>query len=72
MSRLLGDETIEQDATTSGPAGVTHTTHLHQRPLAAIHELRQLSRDRALLLYANLPPLVVRLHPHYATRKDAA
>ena len=72
MSRLLGDETIEQDATTSGPAGVTHTTHLHQRPLAAIHELRQLSRDRALLLYANLPPLVVRLHPHYTQRKDAA
>jgi type IV secretion system protein VirD4 len=72
MSRLLGDETTEQDATTTGPAGVTHTTHLHQRPLAAIHELRQLSKDRALLLYANLPPIVIRLHPHYAQHKDTA
>ena len=75
MSRLLGDETITRDTTSTGPSGVTHSSQLHQRPLAAIHELRQLTRDQALLLYANLPPLVIRLRPHYANRsnrKDAA
>jgi type IV secretion system protein VirD4 len=75
VSRLVGEETIARDTTSTGPSGVTHSSHLHQRPLAAIHELRQLTRDQALLLYANLPPLVIRLRPHYtnrSTHKDAA
>jgi type IV secretory pathway TraG/TraD family ATPase VirD4 len=75
VSRLVGDETITRTTTSTGPSGVTHNSQLHQRPLAAIHELRQLTRNQALLLYANLPPIVIRLRPHYAnrsTRKDAA
>ena len=72
MTRLLGDETTEQQTMQAGPAGVTHSTQLRQRPLAAMHQLRQLTRDRGLLLYANLPPIVIRLHPHYAKNKDAA
>ncbi len=72
MSRLLGDETTEQQTTQAGPSGVTHSTQLRQRPLAAMHQLRQLTRDRGLLLYANLPPIVIRLPPHYAKHEDAA
>jgi type IV secretory pathway TraG/TraD family ATPase VirD4 len=71
MTRLLGDETTEQQTIQAGPSGLTHSTQLRQRPLAAMHQLRQLTRDRALLLYANLPPVVIRLHPHYH-REDAA
>jgi type IV secretion system protein VirD4 len=71
MTRLLGDETTEQQTIQAGPSGLTHSTQLRQRPLAAMHQLRQLTRDRALLLYANLPPVVIRLHPHYH-REEAA
>jgi type IV secretory pathway TraG/TraD family ATPase VirD4 len=71
MTRLVGEHTTEHDTTSSGPSGETHSTQLRQRPLAAIHQLRQLTRNHALLLYANLPPLVIRLKPYYE-RKDAA
>jgi len=72
MTRLLGDETTQQETLQAGPGGVTHSTQLRQRPLAAMHQLRQLKRDRALLLYANLPPIEIQLRPHFAKRKDAA
>ena len=74
MTRLVGEHTTEHSTTSTGPTGDTHSTQLRQRPLAAIHQLRQLKRHHALLLYASLPPVVIRLHPHYPRpqRKDAA
>ncbi len=73
MTRLVGEHTTEHSTTSTGPSGDTHTTQLRHRPLAAIHQLRQLKRHHALLLYASLPPVVIRLHPYYqAKQKDTA
>lgn len=62
-TRVLGEETTEQTTHASSPAGVSQSTQLRQRPLIGMHQLRQLARDRALLLYGNLPPILVTIHP---------
>lgn len=66
LTRLAGEH-VEHAVTQAHSAqhGPSSSTSPRYRPLIAVHELRQLDDDTAILLYANLPPVPLRLRPWY-------
>jgi type IV secretion system protein VirD4 len=69
VTRLAGERRERETTHSTGPGGHSHTTATRHRPLAPAHELRQLPRDRGVLLYGNLPPIKVTLRPWYRDRR---
>lgn len=79
LSRLLGEHAVAETSVSHSEQGTSRSHSTRYRPLASMHELRQLSLNRALLLYGNLPPVKLELRPWYRdpalrrlARKDAA
>jgi type IV secretion system protein VirD4 len=73
VSRLLGDEAVEQRSTTSGETGRRSTTDSRTyRPLAPANVVREAAAGSALLVYGNLPPAWISLRPWFADRRLAA
>lgn len=69
LTRLLGDETIEQRSVTRGERGRKSTTAATtHRPLGPADRLRQVDADTAVLVYGNLPPARLALRPWYRDR----
>jgi len=66
FTRLAGERT-EQTHTQSRSHqhGASSSTGTRYRPLVAVHQLRQLSDDTAILLYRNLPPIPLKLRPYW-------
>ena len=69
VTRIAGDTTVTQSHLTRDPRGGTSvgegTTY---RPLVPPDTLRQLPRGKGLLIYDNLPPVVVGLRPWWRDR----
>ena len=65
LTSLLGDETVDQVTHSHTAHGTSRNESIHYRPLAAIHQLRQLPRGTAILIYGNLPPAQLTLRPFY-------
>jgi len=65
LSRLLGDEPVDQVTHSRHAHGVSTNESIHYRPLAAIHQLRQLDKDTGILIYGNYPPAKLTLRPFY-------
>ena len=69
ITRISGDTPVPQSHTTRDPSGATSigegTTY---RPLVPPDYLRQLPRGHGLLIYDNLPPVVLRLRPWWRDR----
>ena len=69
ITRITGDTPVTQAHTTRDPRGATSvgegTTY---RPLVPPDDLRQLPKNHGLLIYDNLPPVVLRLRPWWRDR----
>jgi len=65
LTRLLGEEAVDQITRSHNPHGVTTNESIHYRPLAAIHQLRQLPKGTGILIYGNYPPTKLTLRPFY-------
>lgn len=65
LTSLLGDETVDQVTHSHTAHGVSRNEQIHYRPLAAIHQLRQLPKNTGILIYGNLPPAKLSLRPFY-------
>ena len=69
VSRLAGDEEVEQTSVTTDRTGRRSTTAAaRSRRLVAPESLRQLGRGEGVLLYGNLPAARVRLRPWFKDR----
>ena len=69
VTRLLGDEGVDQVTRSHSVQGTSRSHSTRYRPLAAMHQLRQLKQGTALLLYGNLPPTQLTLRPFYKDPK---
>jgi type IV secretion system protein VirD4 len=67
LSKSLGSQTVSWDraSVSNGPGRVSTTPADVGRPLLTAEELRRLPRNRALVLYAGLPPILARRIPYY-------
>lgn len=66
FSRLAGESEITRTSTTRDDTGKSSTTQATQyRRLASDEALRQMSRNRGLLVYGHLPPTRLRLRPWF-------
>ena len=69
VSRLAGDEDIEQTSVTTDRGGRrSKTAAARSRRLLAPEALRQLRQGEGVLLYGNLPPARLRLRPWFKNR----
>jgi type IV secretion system protein VirD4 len=72
-SKLLGQEEVSRTSLAHGSEGRTQATEAqHHQPLAPAHAIRQTDDDRALLVYGNLPPTLLRLRRYFEDKRLAA
>jgi type IV secretion system protein VirD4 len=70
ISRLAGRTPVTDVQVSRGAGGSQGATYaLRQEPLVTVDSLRQLRRGRALLVYRDSPPALVRLQPWFRSRR---
>jgi type IV secretion system protein VirD4 len=69
LSRLLGDEQLDQQSSTSGDGRHSVTRSVTYRALAPANVIRQGKPGHAVLVHGHLPPAWIRLRPWFRDRR---
>lgn len=69
LSRLLGDQELDQNSSTSGDGRHSVTRSVTYRALAPAHVVRQGKPGRAVLIHGHHPPAWIRLRPWFRDRR---
>jgi hypothetical protein len=72
LSRLIGEHKVEETSTSYSAGGHSVSRSLHTERILTAADIAALERTNALLFTSGRRPALVRLHPWYAERDDAA